>query len=121
MKSKVKMLLATVGMSSIIGAALIFVPYGQESQACGFRGAGGEGYTPQQRSSGSNFQNSGMSKDKAVEIVARHIKRLNPDLRIGNVNDAGPVYEAEILSKDDDEILQIIGVYKRNGQLVVIN
>ena len=121
MKTKMKTLLAAIGMFSIVGAAVVFVPYGQESIACGFRGAGGEGYAPQQRNSGQFFRNSAITKEKAVEIVSRHIKRLNPDLRVGNVNDAGPVYEAEILSENDNEILQVIGVYKQNGQLVVIN
>ena len=66
-------------------------------------------------------QNSSITKQQAVEIVTRHLKRVNPEMRIGNINDTGSIYEAEIISPNDDEILQIIGVHKQSGQLVVVN
>lgn len=121
MKAGMKKALATVGTLSILGGAIVLNPFGNNSFACGFRNGGGESYMPQQKNSGSAFQQSAISKDKAVEIVTRHIQRLNPELRIGNVNDAGPLYEAEVLSGKNEEILQVIGVYKQSGQLVIIN
>jgi hypothetical protein len=37
------------------------------------------------------------------------------------VNDVGPLYEAEILSSANEDVLQVIGVNKETGQLIVIN
>lgn len=120
MKARIKKALAAVGAFAILGGAVALIPFGQESFACGYNKAGGEGYMPQQRGSGSAYQKSVITQEKAVEIVSRHIKQLNPDLKIGNVNDAGPLYEAEILS-GQKEILQVISVYKHSGQMVIIN
>ncbi len=120
MKTRLKKILATVGALSILGGGIALIPFGAESFACGYKNAGGEAYAPQQK--GSNYFNkSAISQDKAVEIVTQHIQRLNPDLKIGSINDAGPMYEAEILSGVDEEILQVIGVYKQSGQMVIIN
>ncbi len=120
MKIRFKKTLAAIGTLSILGGGIALLPFGNESSACGYNSAGGEGYSPQQKGSGY-FQKSAITQDKAVEIVTRHIQRLNPDLKIGNINDAGPMYEAEILSGVDKEILQVIGVYKQSGQMVIIN
>jgi ribosomal protein S20 len=120
MKTSIKKVLAAVGTFAILGGAVVLIPIGNESFACGYNNAGGQAYAPQQRGTDSAYQKSIISQDKAVEIVSRHIKQLNPDLQIGNVNDAGPLYEAEILSSKK-EILQVIGVYKHSGQMVIIN
>ena len=120
MKKRIKKTLAAVGALSIIGGGVALIPFDNESFACGYKNAGGEGFAPQQKGS-TYFNQSTITQNKAVEIVTQHIQRLNPDLKIGNVNDAGPMYEAEILSGVDEEILQVIGVYKRSGQMVIIN
>jgi hypothetical protein len=52
--------------------------------------------------------------------VSRHVKRLNPDLEVGRLNDAGSFFEAEIISKDH-EVIQLMGVDKESGRLMLIN
>lgn len=116
-----KRILSTIAIFSVFGLGVFYLLPADYAVACGFRGAGGEGYGAQQRNSGRVYQNNGVSREQAVEIVTRHISRLNSDLKVGKVNDAGPLYEAEIVSGQGEEILQVIGVYKQSGQLVVIN
>lgn len=60
------------------------------------------------------------SKEQAFDIVSNHIRKLKPDLRVGQINDAGNFYEAEILSTDN-EVVQLIGVDKQSGRLMLIN
>jgi hypothetical protein len=121
MKKRLKSISAMIGFLSVVGVTTVLVPFGQESYACMMGGMGGMGYMPQQRNSGSFDQNAIITRENAIEIVTRHINRLNPELRIGKVTDVGPVYEAEIISPGDEEILQIIGVHKQSGQLVIVN
>ena len=121
MKSTFKKFLLTTAAFSLIVGSVALMPLGNESFACGWGGSGGEAYAPQQNN-GSNFnRNAALTKEQAAEIVSKYVKRLNPELLVGNVNDVGPLYEAEILSGSEEEVLQIIGVYKQSGKLVVIN
>jgi hypothetical protein len=53
-------------------------------------------------------------------MVSRHIKRLNPNLKIGQLNDAGRLFEAEIVT-ENNEVVQLIGVDKETGRLLLIN
>ncbi len=121
MKLTFKKVFLTLGAFSLIGGSAVLLPLGNETLACGWGGSGGESYTPQQNNSGSYNQNSALTKEQAAEIVGNYVKRLNPELTVGNVNDVGPLYEAEILSASEEEVLQVIGVYKQSGKLVVIN
>jgi hypothetical protein len=90
--------------------------------ACGSgRSAGGGDYTPQRRgSAGYQAEQNALTVEQARDLVAYHVQKLNPDLTIGNVNDAGGFYEAEILSKDQ-EVLQLLGVDKFSGRVLMIN
>ena len=91
--------------------------------ACGWGGSGGQGYVPQQGKTwqgGPLASKPSLTKEQAFDIVSNHVQRLNPDLRVGQVNDAGNFYEAEILSKDN-EVVQLIGVDKQSGRLMLIN
>mgnify|MGYP000427514518 CR=1 FL=1 len=119
MKRHLKKALTSLGIAVAFSGLILLIPVGNDAFACGYEKSGGEAFTPKRQNS-NFFQNTSVTKEKAVEIVASHIKRLNPELRVGNVNDNGPLYEAEILSSDD-EILQVLGVHKRSGRLVVIN
>lgn len=112
-------MIASIGALALFSGIVMTVPVANRALACGYNQSGGEAFVPRQQKP-SVFNSSSVTKEKAVEIVASHIKRLNPDLKVGNVNDNGPLYEAEILS-GDNEILQILGVYKNSGRLVVIN
>jgi hypothetical protein len=53
-------------------------------------------------------------------IVTSHVKRLNPGLKIGQIKDSGGFYEAEILS-EDKEVVQLLGVDKYTGLLILRN
>ena len=94
----------------------------QPAQACGCNGSGGQGYAPQRRGNqlGPLASKPAITQEQAFDIVSNHIKRLNPDLRVGQVNDAGNFYEAEILSTDN-EVVQLMGVDKLSGRLMLIN
>jgi hypothetical protein len=61
-----------------------------------------------------------MTKEQAHDVVAKHINRINPDLRIGLIKDAGSFYETEILNKDN-RVVERLGVDKQSGRLMVLN
>ena len=110
MNLKLKKAMVALGAISIIGGAAALLPLGQESMACGWNNSGGQAFAPQQNGYSNNNSGKAITKDQAVTIVTQHVKKLNPELRIGQINDSGPLYEAEILSPSD-EVLQVIGVY----------
>ncbi len=76
---------------------------------------------PQRRGTTGNLARKAfITKEQAFEMVSRHVKRLNPNLKIGQLNDAGRYFEAEIMTKDN-EIVQLIGVEKETGRILLIN
>ncbi|MFC1822332.1 hypothetical protein ACFL9T_06460 [Thermodesulfobacteriota bacterium] len=99
--------------------------------ACNWGQRGGGDYAPQQRGSrgtwlgslskGDRSDSLSMTKEQAHDVVASHIKRLNPDLEIGKIQDAGGFYEAEVLSGETREVVERLGVDKRSGRLIPIN
>ena len=112
----------TVGLIVAV-MGLFLLPFGssQSASACGYGTSGGGDYVPQRRgSSGYTARKSAITQEQARELVDRHIKKLNPALEVGNVNDAGGFFEAEVLSKDR-EILQVIGVDKFSGRMMLLN
>ncbi len=90
--------------------------------ACGWgNNSGGEAYVPQRRDSqGFWAQKSAVSETQAREIATSYVKKLNPSLGIGKVTDSGGFYEVEILN-ESQEIVQLLGVDKLSGRLVVLN
>lgn len=121
MTSVFKKAVVTFGAFSLIGGATALFLVGNDALACGWNGgSGGESFQSQQKNSNLN-QPSAISKEQAVELVSNYVEKLNAKLIVGNLNDVGPLYEAEILSADEKEVLQVIGVYKQSGKLVVIN
>jgi hypothetical protein len=88
-------------------------------QACGWGDGGGGGFVPQRHDTG-NAPQAAVTADQARQIIENHVQRLNSALRIGKFNDAGSYYEAEIVAANN-EVVQIIGVDKRSGQLVLID
>lgn len=114
-----KISLATASLF-VLSGLMVFTPVAQDAFACGWRNSGGQAFGPGQNNYKSFNQSAAISKEQALVIVTQHVQKLNPDLKIGNVNDAGPLYEAEILSADE-EVLQVLGVYKQSGQVVVVN
>jgi hypothetical protein len=97
--------------------------------ACGGMGgmgswgaAGGGDYVPQRRGLSNSFANRApaLSEGQAHDVVANHLKRLNPDLTIGQMKDAGSYYEAEVLGANGD-VVQRLGVDKESGRMILIN
>jgi len=107
---------------AIFGFGFLVFTGHQPAEACGWGGSGGQGYAPQQRGNqmGPLASKPAITQEQAFDIVSNHIKRLNPDLRVGQVNDAGNFYEAEILSTDN-EVVQLMGIDKQSGRLMLIN
>ena len=89
--------------------------------ACGYGQSGGGGYVPQRRDSGEILaRKSAVSENQAREIVTSYVKRLNPNLAIGKVQDNGGFYEVEIVD-EGREVVQLLGVDKRSGRLILLN
>jgi len=89
--------------------------------ACGWGQSGGGDYVPQRRdSSGFLARKSAVSKEQARDIVSGYVKKLNPNLEIGQVTDNGGFYEVEIVDAGN-EIVQLLGVDKLSGRLIVLN
>ena len=106
-------ILALMGMLNFVAVDI--------AAACGYGQSGGSGYVPQRRDSGDLLaRKSAVSEDQAREIVTSYVKRLNPNLEIGQVKDNGGFYEVEIVD-EGQEIVQLLGVDKRSGRLLLLN
>jgi len=91
------------------------------ANACGWGQGGGQGYVPQRRdSNGFLAQKQALSEEQARDIVTKYVKRLNPNLEVGKVKDNGSFYEAEIIA-EDNEVIQLVGIDKKSGRLIVLN
>jgi hypothetical protein len=89
--------------------------------ACGWGRSGGSDYVPQRRDSGELLtQKSPVTQEQARDIVANYVKRLNPDLEIGKITDNGGFYQVEIIA-ESREVIQLLGVDKRSGRLILLN
>ena len=116
-----KLVFGILGLA-IFGVGFLVFTGHQPAEACGWGGSGGQGYAPQQRGNqmGPLASKPALTQEQAFDIVSNHIKKLIPDLRVGQINDAGNFYEAEVLSTDN-EVVQLIGVDKQSGRLMLIN
>lgn len=104
-------------------AALVLGPLGatRHARACNWGSPGGQDYVPQKRSSvGPLAKAPSLSKEQAFDVVSKHIQKLNADLKIGQIKDAGNFFEAEILGYDD-EVLERLAVDKSSGRLIPLN
>lgn len=91
------------------------------AEACGWGQGGGQGYVPQRRDqNGFLAQKQALTEEQARDIVSNYVKRLNPKLNIGNVTDNGGFFEAEIIG-EDNQVIQMVGVDKQSGRLVLLN
>lgn len=121
MKQYTKSFVTAILFLSVVGLVLVTLAAFDHASACNWGSQGGQDYVPQRRgSSGPLAQKPAITKEQVYEIVANHIKRLNPDLAVGQINDAGTFYEAEILSKNM-KMVQLMGVDKISGRLMLIN
>jgi hypothetical protein len=102
-------------------AALISFVSLDIANACGWGQGGGQGYVPQRRDpNGFLAQKQPLTEEQARDIVSNYVKSLNPKLNIGNITDNGGFYEAEIIG-EENEVIQLLGVDKQSGRLIVLN
>ncbi len=121
MKRYVKKIIPGILLLATLGFGYTFYMGPSSADACGTGRAGGEDYVPQRRGpSGPIAQGPLVTKEQAYDIVTNHVKRLNPSLEVGPINDAGSFYEVDILS-DKNELVQRLGVDKQSGRLMLIN
>ncbi|WP_299976744.1 hypothetical protein [Desulfobacula sp.] len=108
----------------IVAGMLFFNPL--TAMACGYGNSGGSDFVPQRQSPSWGNQAPGnqapaaIGQEQAKDIVKSHVSRLNPDLAVGNINDAGGFFEVEVINKFD-EVLQLVGVDKFSGRLMLLN
>ena len=114
--------IAVVGILSLGVMGFVSIPFMglTHSNACNSGKAGGGDFVPQQRSQvGSYFNRPALTKAQAYDVLANHVKKINPDLEIGEIKDGGGFYIAEILS-EEKEVVERLAVDKKSGQLRVI-
>jgi len=122
MKRHFKTILTGILFLTLIGVGYSMFVGPDHAGACGWGRQGGQDYVPERRGNptGPFAARPSLTKEQAVDIVSSHIKRLNPNLKVGQINDAGSFFEAEVLSADN-ELVQLIGVDKVSGRLMLIN
>ena len=105
--------LAVFAIFSIVGIDI--------ANACGWGQGGGQGYVPQRRDqNGYLAQKQALTEEQAKDIVTNYVKRLNPKLEVGKITDNGGFYEAEVIG-EGNEVIQLVGVDKQSGRLIVLN
>jgi hypothetical protein len=110
-----------MGIAILSMAAMTQFVWTDIAAACGYGQSGGGDYVPQRRdSSGFLAQKSTVTEKQARDIVSGYVRKLNPDLEIGKVTDNGGFYEVEVVDAGN-EIVQLLGVDKRSGRLILLN
>jgi len=110
-----------MGIAILSMAAMTQFVWTDIAAACGYGQSGGSGYVPQRRDSdGFLAQKSAVTEEQARDIVSGYVRQLNPDVEIGKVTDNGGFYEVEVVDAGN-EIVQLLGVDKRSGRLILLN
>jgi hypothetical protein len=110
-----------MGIAILSMAAMTQFVWTDIAAACGYGQSGGSGYVPQRRDSdGFLAQKSTVTEEQARDIVSGYVRKLNPDLEIGKVTDNGGFYEVEVVDAGN-EVVQLLGVDKRSGRLILLN
>lgn len=115
-------LMAVIGGLTLFALAVVFHPslMPHAANACNWGRPGGQDYAPQGGSTvGPLAKGPGLSKEQAYDVVQQHIRRLNPDLQIGTLNDAGSYFEAQIVG-ENGEVVELLAVDKQSGRLIPI-
>jgi len=119
MKKLSKTLVMGIVILSI--AAMTQFVWTDMAAACGWGQSGGGDYVPQRRdSNGFLARKSAVSEEQARDIVSGYVKKLNPNLEIGKVTDNGGFFEVEVVD-GGNEIVQLLGVDKQSGRLILLN
>ena len=122
MKTRKNLIIRIVLVLAVIAVGYTLFQGTNMAAACGWgNSSGGGDYVPQQRNASNNFlaQKPALTETQARDIVGNYVKRLNPELEIGSVTDNGSFYEAQIISPDK-EVVQLLGVDKQSGRLIVL-
>ena len=119
MKRRIKPILTG---SLIVAIALLINFVGSDiANACGWGQGGGQGYVPQQRDqNGYLARKQPLTQEQARDVVTNYVKRLNPKLEVGKITDNGSFYEAEVIG-EGNEIIQLVGIDKQSGRLIILN
>jgi hypothetical protein len=121
MKRLVSAVSTSVLFLTVLGLTYLLLAGPDPASACNWGSSGGQDYVPQKRAPGGTaYKLPSMTKEQAYDIIASHIKRVNPNLGIGKLSDAGSFYEAEIVS-ESNEVVERLGVDKRSGRLIILN
>jgi len=123
MKRVVNAVSTSVLFLTVLGLAYLLLAGPDPVSACNWGSPGGQDYVPQKRAPGGGetaYNAPSMTKEQAYDVIASHIKKVNPNLSIGKINDAGSFYEAEIIS-ENNEVVERLGVDKRSGRLILLN
>jgi hypothetical protein len=124
-----KMYVGVISLVILVVGVMVLsdVPFGGPSDAgacaCSYSSGtpGGGDFVPQRRDApDSYFNRPAVTKQQAHDVVANHVKKLNPNLKLGRLQDAGSYYEAEVLGANGD-VVQRLGVDKESGQMIQIN
>jgi len=119
MKKLSKTLVMGIVILSI--AAMTQFVWTDMAAACGWGQSGGGDYVPQRRDSNRFLaRKSAVSEEQARDIVSGYVKKLNPNLEIGKVTDNGGFFEVEVVD-GGNEIVQLLGVDKQSGRLILLN
>lgn len=122
MKRYMGLIIAGVLFLVIAGFGYSYFAGPSHAYACGWGKSGGDDYVPQRRgpTTGSLYNKPFLTKEQAYDVVDNHVRKLNPALRIGQINDEGSYYQAEILA-ESGEVVQRLGVDKESGQIMLLN
>ena len=128
MKKHLKTIGVKVLFLGLAGLALTLFIIPAQTMACGGGGQGGQDYVPQRRGSGGgwldsrNYQSNrgqALTKEQARDILATHVARLNPALKVGPVKDEGSFYMADILA-EGKRVVDRLAVDKQSGRIMPI-
>ncbi len=110
-----------MGIAILSITAITQIVWTDMAASCGWGQSGGSDYVPQRRdSNGFLARKSAVSEEQARDLVSGYVKKLNPNLEIGKVTDNGGFYEVEVVDASND-IIQLLGVDKRSGRLILLN
>jgi len=104
----------------VMGVAYFSFLGPHHAEACGWGQSGGGDYVPQQRDSRGAFNNGeSLTKEQAFDIVSNYLKKMNPNLSVGEIVDAGSFFNAEVLS-ESKAVIEHLAVDKRSGRIMPI-
>ncbi len=117
MKRQMGIILVVVAFLALTGIGYTLLIGPGHANACNMGAPGGQDYVPQKQTRVDPTGPGGPSvtQEQAFDIVTSHIKRLNPNLEVGQILDTGSFYQVEILS--EGAVIERLAVDKWSGSL----